>query len=107
MIEERKKGIFRDSYGDIRDIWKIFGWFCFIMVCVSIFICVLMIPFYIGACIEADIINENHGTDYSCSDLFWAGDSIKSVVEGNRERIDLNIEGKDIIIGGQNENKLE
>jgi hypothetical protein len=38
---------------------------------------------------EAEFINREFGTSYSAWDMFWNGDTIKEIVIGKKNRIDL------------------
>jgi hypothetical protein len=58
------------------EFWfPLFGYmFLFIsIVCVPI-----IITGYFSSCQEARIYNQLNGTNYTCSDFFWAGDQINS-----------------------------
>ena len=39
---------------------------------------------------KAKLINNQFGTNYSASDMFWVGDTIEKIIIGQKNRIDLN-----------------
>ena len=43
---------------------------------------------YYQSCKEAKILNKEFNTSYTCGDMFWTGDTIKEVVNGNKYRIE-------------------
>jgi len=57
-------------------------------------IMIASIPVYIGAGHQAKILNEKYGTEYTTSDMFWAGETIKTVVVGTQHNIKLDMEEK-------------
>ena len=42
-----------------------------------------------GAKQEAIILNAKYGTSYTQEDMFWAGNTIKFIIQGQRQRIDV------------------
>ena len=77
---------------DLED-FLMWGMVSLIVLLVLFFIIGIPMLFCIGSCYEADAINKEMETNYSCADMFWAGETIKSINEGPKNRIDLNIEG--------------
>ncbi len=51
----------------------------------------LICGFVYQASIQKNLINERFGTNYTTKDLYWGGDVIKDMLEGNKNRIGLEI----------------
>jgi len=54
------------------------------------FISVICVPFYISAGYRAEIVNEKYGTNYTQSQMFFAGSLIDEAREIGRNRVELN-----------------
>lgn len=48
----------------------------------------------IGAPTKAALLNQQFGTHYTADDIFWGSDIIGSVIQGQRNRIDLTTQSK-------------
>jgi hypothetical protein len=46
---------------------------------------------YFGSCKKADLINSEFGTEYTCSEIFWAGATVEDVIKGKKHRLDINV----------------
>ena len=51
---------------------------------------VICAPFYISAGYRAEIVNEKYGTNYTQSQMFFAGSLIDEAREIGRNRVELN-----------------
>ena len=51
---------------------------------------VICVPFYISAGYKVEIINEKYGTNYTQSQMFFAGSLIDEAREIGRNRVELN-----------------
>jgi len=63
--------------------------FCWIGTAVTILVFTILAFSYVGAAREAQVLNAKYGTTYNQDDLFWAGGTIKQIIEGPRQRIDV------------------
>jgi len=48
----------------------------------------------VGAPTKAALLNQQFGTHYTADDIFWGSDIIGSVIQGQRNRIDLTTQSK-------------
>jgi len=62
---------------------------CWAFTAVSVLVFTISSFGYIGAAREAQVLNAKYGTAYTQDDLFWAGGTIKQIIEGPRQRIDV------------------
>ncbi len=68
-----------------EDYWffgTLIGLFLFVMVVVTGGV-------YYSSCREARVINMARGTEYTCGDVFFAGDAIREISEGTKHRLEL------------------
>ena len=72
------------------------GFISFLCACIflSALACALftaiVLPFYYGAGLKADLINSEYGTNYTREQMFFASDVIDTVREIKRQRVELN-----------------
>ena len=62
---------------------------------VSIILAIMIlitIPCWVSSKREAKILNETCNTNYSTADIFWAGETIKDIILGNKHRVEINHE---------------
>ena len=75
-----------------NDAWKdALGFLQFMIVAIAI-VAGIVLPIAYQSCkVTARIVNEEFGTSYTTSDIFWAGATIDEIVLGKKTRIDLDV----------------
>lgn len=74
----------------LRDVWDSLRGPVYALAIIAAAIGAFSPLVYHECAVNARILNETFGTDYTAGDMFWAGETIKTVVLGQKARIDLN-----------------
>lgn len=61
-----------------------------VIVIVVAVITAVVIPITISSNRQAKILNSKFGTSYTTADIFWAGETIKRTLIGDKLRLDLD-----------------
>ncbi len=76
-----------------NDAWEDAVGFLKFMVVALVLVGGVILPLAYQSCkVTAKVVNEEFGTSYTASDIFWAGETIGEVVLGQKARIDLDVE---------------
>jgi hypothetical protein len=76
---------FLDFYDEYRELLIIYG-------IIFSLVGILCSFGYVSGCKQANVINNSHGTSYTCGDMFWAGETIIMVLEGTKHNVSVTQE---------------
>ncbi len=52
----------------------------------------VLVGLLVASCyVQARVVNEKFGTEYTASEMFFAGETITEVIVGNKSRLDVDL----------------